>query len=386
MVVDSTSITTRDNISPIQTMRALVACDSFKDALPAEQVCRAIATGLKKTQRAIVVEEMPLSDGGEGLLRAVGSRLQIQTVSRQVCDPLFRKIDATLGFSPDRQMAVLELAEASGLERLSQTERNPLLTSTYGTGELLAFAKAQGARKILMGIGGSATNDAGIGAAAALGWRFLDKDGTPLSPIGGELLNIVTIVPPNAELFESMDVLCDVDNPLYGPGGAAFVYGRQKGGDDQSLAVLDAGLRHVAGLVEAQLGHVGYDAVPGAGAAGGFGFGAMSFLGARLRSGIDMVLDLTGFDQAAARADIIITGEGRLDSQSARGKLIQGICTRAGATPVIALCGDLAIGEDQVRALGLSRAVNINPVKRPLPQMLAATAQNLEIAAASLLR
>jgi len=153
----------------------------------------------------------------------------------------------------------------------------------------------------------------------------------------------------------------------------------------QLHAILDAGLRHIAGLVEAQLGHLGYGAVPGAGAAGGFGFGAMSFLGARLKSGIDMVLDLTGFDQAAARADIIITGEGRLDGQSARGKLIQGICARAGATPVIALCGDLAIGEDEVHALGLSRAVNINPVKRPLAQMLAATAQNLEIAAAALL-
>src|SRR3954469_15738773 len=191
-------------------MRALVACDSFKDALPAQQVCRAIATGLKSKHGSIAVEEMPLSDGGEGLLRAVGSRLQIQTIRRQVADPLFRKIDAAMGLSPDRQMAVLELAEASGLERLSPGERNPLATSTFGTGELLAFAKAQGARKILMGIGGSATNDAGMGAAAALGWRFLDRDGVPLRPVGGALLNIVTIVPPDKALFETMDVLCDV--------------------------------------------------------------------------------------------------------------------------------------------------------------------------------
>jgi glycerate kinase len=181
-----------------------------------------------------------------------------------------------------------------------------------------------------------------------------------------------------------MDVLCDVTNPLYGPTGASWIYGRQKGGDDRTLAELDDGARHIAALVEQQTGRKGLAQTQGAGAAGGLGFGAMAFLNATLRRGIDVVLDMVGFDAAAARADLIITGEGHIDRQSAQGKLIQGVCVRAGLVPVIALCGKLSADPDQLRAIGLKAAYSINTTEKPLAEMLAETAANLEKTAARL--
>jgi glycerate kinase len=201
-------------------------------------------------------------------------------------------------------------------------------------------------------------------------------------PDGGHLKDIVKLTPA-AFPFESMDVLCDVTNPLFGPTGAAWIYGPQKGGTKESLTFLDEGLRHIAGLVTAQLGR-DIASTPGAGAAGGLGFGAMAFFGATLRRGIEIVLDMTGFDAAAKEADLIITGEGHLDGQSAQGKLIQGLCGRAGNTPVVALCGKLSATPDQIQTIGLKSAQCINAQERPLAEMLANTAANLEKAAAAL--
>ncbi|HWY60784.1 MAG TPA: glycerate kinase [Rhizomicrobium sp.] len=367
-------------------MRVLIACDSFKDALPADQVCRAIARGLLRTHPGVQVSEMPLSDGGEGVLDIMRRTLSLRPVALEVADPLGRPVMASYGISADGETAVVEMAGASGLQLLSLEERNPLLTSTFGTGQLLAAARTHGAKRALLGIGGSATNDAGVGAAAALGWQFLDEKGKPVKPDGGNLLNIARIIPPVEMPFARMDVLCDVTNPLYGPTGAAWIYGHQKGGNDQSLAQLDAGLRHIAALVEKQTGRKGLAETPGAGAAGGMGFGALAFMNATLKRGIDMVLDLVGFDAAAARADLIITGEGHLDGQSAQGKLIQGVCARAGKVPVIALAGKLSISPEQIKSIGLAAAYSINTAERPLPEMLAATAENLEKTAAALLR
>lgn len=363
-------------------MNILVACDSFKDALPADAVCRAIAAGLRKSHPQAAIAEMPLSDGGEGLLDVLRGPLQLQWIETEAADPLGRAIKARYGLSADRQTCVVEMAEASGLQRLTLAEREPRKTSTFGTGQLLADARTKGARRAILAIGGSATNEAGIGAAAALGWRFLDDDGNDVAPDGGHLGRIKTLVPAPPP-FESMEVLCDVTNPLFGPSGASFVYGRQKGGSDEVLAELDEGLKHLASLVRAQLGH---DAAgqPGAGAAGGLGFGAVAFLGARLRRGIEVVLDLTGFEKAARQADLIITGEGHLDGQSAQGKLIQGLCGRAQGTPVIAFCGKLSTTQEQLGAIGLKAAYCINPQQRPLAEMLAGTAANLERMAAQL--
>ncbi len=365
-------------------MHVLIACDSFKDALDAENVCHAIARGLKRAHPGIGVTEMPLSDGGEGVLDILRKALALKSLSLEVCDPLGRPVQASYGISADGTTTLVEMATASGLQLLTQAERNPLLTSTFGTGQLLADARARGARTALLAIGGSATNDAGIGMAAALGWQFLDAGGAAVKPNGGGLQRIAKIVPPPQKLFDKVEVLCDVTNPLFGPNGAAWIYGPQKGGNQESLTHLDQGLRHIAALVAGQLGKPGLADVPGAGAAGGLGFGGMAFLDATLKRGIEMVLDLVGFDAAVRQADLVITGEGHIDGQSLQGKLIQGVCARAGKTPVVALCGKLSASEEDVRAVGLKGAWCINAVQRPLAEMLAATPQNLEQTAATL--
>jgi glycerate 2-kinase len=365
-------------------MRVLIACDSFKDALAAPEVCRAIAKGFLKTHPGADVIEMPLSDGGEGVLDILRQVLRLQPVSLEVCDPLGRPITASYGISADGKTALVEMAAASGLQILTLAERNPLLTSTFGTGQLLADAKARGIQHILLAIGGSATNDAGIGAAAALGWQFRDANGVPVMPTGGNLSKIARMIPPAEVPFPRMDVLCDVTNPLSGPTGASWIYGRQKGGNDQMLAELDDGTRHIAALFEQQTGRKGLAGMQGAGAAGGLGFGAVAFMNATLKRGIDVVLDMVGFDAAAAGADLIITGEGHIDGQSVQGKLVQGVCARAGHAPVIALCGKLSAGTDQIHAIGLKAAYSINKTQKPLDEMLAATAANLEETAASL--
>jgi glycerate kinase len=325
---------------------------------------------------------MPLSDGGEGLLDVLQAPLQLQWIETEAADPLGRPIKARYGLSADHNTCVVEMAEASGLQRLSLAERDPRKTSTFGTGELLADAKTRGAKRAILAIGGSATNDAGIGAAAALGWHFLDEAGRDVPPNGGHLAQVVELAPAAAP-FESMEVLCDVTNPLFGPLGASRIYGRQKGGSDAVLAELDEGVKHFAALVKAQL-DCDVAEQPGAGAAGGLGYGAVAFLGARLRRGIEIVLDLTGFDAAARQADVIITGEGHLDGQSAQGKLIQGLCGRSHGTPVIALCGKLSTTQEQIEAIGLKAAYCINKDERPLAEMLANTAANLKRMAAQL--
>jgi glycerate kinase len=365
-------------------MHVLIACDSFKDALDAENVCGAIARGLRHAHPGIETTEMPLSDGGEGVLEILHKALDLRNLNLKVSDPLGRPVQASYGLSADGGTALVEMATASGLQLLTQAERNPLLTSTFGTGQLLADARTRGAKTALLAIGGSATNDAGIGMAAAMGWQFLYASGDPVKPTGGNLQRIAKIIPPPHPLFDKVEVLCDVTNPLYGPKGAAWVYGPQKGGNQESLTHLDEGLRHIAALVADQLGKPGLADIPGAGAAGGLGFGGMAFMNATLKRGIEMVLDLVGFDAAVRRADLVITGEGHIDGQSLQGKLIQGVCQRAGKTPVIALCGKLSASAEDIKAVGLKAAWSINKMERPLAEMLAATGANLERTAAEL--
>ncbi len=213
--------------------------------------------GLTRAHPGVDVTEMPLSDGGEGVLDILRRALGLKDIVLEVADPLGRPVKASYGLSADGSTALVEMATASGLQLLTQAERNPLLTSTFGTGQLLADAKRRGATKALLCIGGSATNDGGIGMAAALGWQFLDAAGQPVKPDGGHLQQIARIIPPAQLPFEKVEVLCDVTNPLYGPTGASAIYGPQKGGTTQSIAQLDAGLRHLAALVEQQSGRGG---------------------------------------------------------------------------------------------------------------------------------
>ncbi len=366
-------------------MHILIACDSFKDALPAEAVCAAIARGFAKAHPDARITEMPLSDGGEGVLDILRRGLSLTTRQVEASDPLGRPILAAYGISADGGTALVSMAEASGLQRLTQAERDPLLTSTFGTGLLLADARAQGVRRALLAIGGSATNDAGVGMAAALGWRFLDAAGRAVPPQGGRLADIATIVPPPRPLFAQAEVLCDVTNPLYGPNGAAFVYARQKGGTDESIARLDAGLRHIAALTEKLLGRPGLAEMPGAGSGGAVSASARSPFSTP-RCGAASRWCSTWWDSMPPRPPPTLSSpaRGRIDSQSLQGKLIQGVCGRAGNTPVIALCGKLAAAPEDVRRVGLKAAYSINESERPLAEMLAATAANLERTAARL--
>jgi glycerate 2-kinase len=364
-------------------MNILIACDSFKDALNATAVCQAIEKGLLLANPAFKTRVFPLADGGEGLSDILNYHLGLTKIEVEVQDPLFRETKASYSFSQDQQTAFIEMAQAAGLQLLQNEERNPLLTSTFGVGEMVNHAIQSGAKRIVMGIGGSATNDLGIGMAVALGWQFLDEGKNVLSPIGGNLGKIRSIVNPDLTKYEgiSFDVMSDVKNPLLGPNGAAHVYSRQKGADDATITQLEKGAQH---FLQAAKVPAGKAEVPGAGAAGGMGFGLVHFLNASLKSGIDTMMDLTHFNQQVAWADLIITGEGRLDSQTAHGKLIAGIVNRAKLKPVIALCGALDASPQTLKDLGLKAAFSITPKPCTLAEALTATAENLEKVAFSL--
>lgn len=360
-------------------MQILVAADSFKDALDAPAVCEAISRGLRAAGHT--VQAFPLADGGEGTAAVLSAHHDGQLETVTVHDPLLRPIEATYGRSGDAKTAYIEMAAAAGLPLLTATERDPLLTSTYGVGELILAAYRGGARHFILGVGGSATNDAGLGMAAALGYRFYTADGGLVDqPIGQDLLRIqhiddryVSINPTEI----TVEVLCDVTNPLFGPNGAAHVYAPQKGADGITVTALDTGLEHMGKLLERHF-MIQVNEVPGAGAAGGMGAGAMAFLGGRLVPGAATILRYTGFSAAVAEADYVVTGEGRLDGQTLSGKLIHTVCQAAGDTPVIALCGSLDLEPAAFDRLGLRAAFSISPGALSLPDALAGTATNLE--------
>lgn len=371
-------------------MNILVAPDSFKDALPALEVCKAIERGLLRSLPAATVQLFPMADGGEGTAEVLAWHLSGRLVEVQVSDPLFRPIEAQ--YFSFGKMVFVEMAEASGLQKLGVGERNPLKTSTFGTGELLGHAIQSNAEAVYLAIGGSATNDAGMGMAAALGWRFLDENGQVLLPIGENLSRVKTILPPPAELLltskqVAWTVLCDVDAPLCGPNGAAHVYARQKGADDAAIAQLEIGLQHYSEVVEKTLGK-DFSQVPGAGAAGGLGFGAMAFLSANFQSGAETIMQLTDFEELVGKTDLIITGEGRLDGQTGQGKLVATICRKAKAhgVPVIAICGEVTASETELVELGLLKAVQIKEPDEPLAKAIARTATALEQLAYNVLK
>ncbi len=368
----------------------LIATDSFKDALPALEVCRAIARGIQLASPAARVVLFPLGDGGEGTAEVLAHHTGGSMVSVEVKDPLFRSVQAVYGLSADGRTAFIEMAAASGLERLKPSERDALQTTSYGTGELILDAIQRGARHLILCIGGSATHDCGAGMAEALGYTFLDAGGQPVSPVGGNLARIAQIDPAGLRFHPAevtVEVLCDVSNPLCGPHGAAYTFARQKGAGDRAVMQLEAGTRHFAILLQEQFGKDVMN-LPGAGAAGGMGAGAVSFLNARLVPGIEAVLELTRFREALAQSDYLITGEGRLDGQTLHGKLISGITTLAKEyrIPVFALCGSLQLGPGDVEALGLVAACSIQSQPATLAEAIADTARNLEYAAFSVAR
>ena len=301
-------------------MNILICPDKFKGSLSAQQVAEALATGILNKRKKSSIQCIPLADGGEGTLEVVQQMHGGEWISVQVNDPLFRTIEANYLWLADQKTAYIEMARASGLGLLLKKEQNPLKTSTFGTGELIRHAAKAGATTIVLTIGGSATNDAGIGMAAALGYSFLDAAGAVLEPIGENLSLISEIKGTKPYPTIQFIVLSDVANPLHGPDGAAHVYAKQKGANLKSIKQLDNGLINVAKWLPA--------AMPGAGAAGGLGAGAVHFLGARLEPGAEWLLNKIHIDRAIRKADFIITGEGKIDQQSWSGKLISNVIAR----------------------------------------------------------
>lgn len=372
-------------------MRIVVAPDSFKEALPARQVCEAIARGIRRACPDATIDLLPMADGGEGTVDALVAATNGQLRESTVTGPLGKPVRARWGtLGDDTGTAVLEMAAASGLGLVPPDRRDPLLTTTFGTGELIAAALNSGVRRILIGVGGSATNDGGAGAAQALGVRFIDHNGQalPNGLSGGRLGLIARIDPASRDPRIGrvpIEVACDVDNPLCGPRGAAAVYGPQKGADPESVRILDANLAHLADVIQQDLNMQVRD-IPGAGAAGGLGAGLLAFFGAKLRPGIQMVMDALRFSERIAGADLIITGEGRLDRQSMMGKLIEGVgrAAKAAGTPVIAMVG--SIGQDADDALEVLQSYHcINPPNTPPAEALPQTATRLEQTAARVL-
>ncbi len=301
-------------------MNILICPDKFKGSLSAREAAEALAKGILNKRKKSSIQCIPLADGGEGTLEVVQQMHGGQWVSVQVNDPLFRPIEASYLWLADQKTAYIEMARASGLGLLLKKEQNPLKTSTYGTGELIRHAAEAGATTIVLTIGGSATNDAGIGMAAALGYTFVGATGATLEPIGENLLHIVEIKGSNPYPAIQFIVLSDVSNPLHGSNGAAQVYAKQKGANAASIKQLDKGLINISQWLSAD--------TPGAGAAGGLGAGALYFLGAKIEPGAEWLLNKIHIDRAIRKADFIVTGEGKIDQQSWSGKLISNVIAR----------------------------------------------------------
>ena len=340
-------------------MKIVVAMDSFKGSLPAVRACDIVAAALRAVRPEVEVVVRPMADGGEGTSTALMAAAGGQWVARTVTGPLPQmRVEAGFVWLPQRRTAVVEMATASGLQLLDPQQQNPLLTTTCGTGELIAAAIERGAGRVLLAVGGSATVDGGVGAATALGWRLLTEDGRDI-PLGGAgVAEIHKMIRPGTALRADVEVLCDVDNPLCGPHGAARVYGPQKGATPEMVETLEAGLAHLAKLVKEHLGRDVAD-LPGAGAAGGLAAGAVAFMNARLVSGIDTVMSYSGLPEALSGADWVVTGEGCLDEQSLRGKVVSGVTriARQTGTKVAVLAGRVLLSPEQYRAAGIETAL-----------------------------
>lgn len=326
-------------------MKVVLAFDSFKGSLSSLEVADAVAQELLEAAPGCEMLKIAIADGGEGTVLALTQTTGGELAEVMVNDPLGRPLRATYGLIDQGRTAVMEMASASGLALLSREERMPLLTSTFGFGQMVADALDRGCRRFLIGIGGSATNDGGTGMLSALGYRFLDSDGQVLDGCGASLERIAVI--DDSSIHESLRdsefiIACDVTNPLCGPDGAAFVYAPQKGADAEMVRLLDRGLANLAECIRAYNGKDVMN-MPGAGAAGGLGAAFSAFLDARLERGVDMVLDAVRFDELIAGSALVLTGEGRMDAQTLMGKAPAGVMRRAAAQgiPTVAICGTM---------------------------------------------
>ncbi|KZE64131.1 glycerate kinase [Fictibacillus phosphorivorans] len=373
-------------------MKIVIAPDSFKESMTAAEVCKAVEAGFRKVFKDAEYVYIPVGDGGEGTVQSVVDATGGEIVNVRATGPLGEKVNAFYGLTGDGKTAVIEMAAASGLHLVPREMRNPLVTSTRGTGELILDALDKKVERIVLGLGGSATNDGGAGMASALGVKFLDVNGEELPPGGeplGELLTIDVSGIDKRLKSVKVDVACDVTNPLTGPLGASAVFGPQKGATPEMVGILDNSLKRYAEVVERNLG-VEVDSLPGAGAAGGLGAGVVAFLDGKLQSGIDLVLDVIGFEDAVRDADLVITGEGRIDFQTVHGKAPVGVAKRAkavaGEVPVVAIAGSIGPDYEAVFEHGIDAVFSVVNGVVTLEEALANGSVNVEKTAENIAR
>ncbi|WP_017732950.1 glycerate kinase family protein [Nafulsella turpanensis] len=367
-------------------MHFLIAPDKFKDALSARQAAEALQEGILAAFPSATITLLPLADGGEGTAAILTHLHKGNWMETEVRGPSGKKITARWGFAPQQKEAYLELASASGLQLLSSEKRNPLYTSTYGTGELIAVTLEAGAQSIILGLGGSATNDGGAGMAAALGFRFLDRKGQPIQhPNGMRLKDIHHIDSSHTNpLLKSCTITaaCDIQHPLLGPSGATYTFASQKGAKAEDLLLLEAGMENLASVVERDLGK-SIRSFAGGGAAGGTGAGAFAFLNAELESGAELILQSSGFKQQLQQTDWLITGEGQFDDTSLQGKITGRVCELANSRniPTLVFCGNSSIREKESYPLGVKEIIVISAQEKSLSAALLQTEKNLKQAA-----
>ncbi|MBQ9938864.1 MAG: glycerate kinase [Oscillospiraceae bacterium] len=370
-------------------MKFILVPDSFKGTVSATQICGIMRDALQRHLPGCEVVSFPVADGGEGTVSCFVEAMQGELCSCAVSGPFFDKVDSFYGIITDnggKKTAVIEMAAAAGLPlaEASVNGKDPLKATTYGVGELMLEAVKNGCEKIILGLGGSATNDGGCGAAAAVGVRFYDANGEQFIPLGGSLSQIdridVSEIDPALRNVEIV-TMCDVDNPLFGESGAAYIFSPQKGADADTVKVLDQNLIDLDKAIQRSLGLELADR-PGAGAAGGMGIGMMAFFSSKLTSGITVVLDTVGFDDAVKGATMVFTGEGRIDGQSVRGKVISGVTQRAkqAGVPVTVIAGDAAEGVEAAYDLGVTAIFSTNRVAKPFSEIKHQSADNLAFA------
>jgi len=370
--------------------RYVIAPDSFKGTMSSLEICDLIEYVIRQEDPDAHVVKVPIADGGEGFVEAYLNMCGGSTYEEEVSGPLFNPVNARWGMLTDGQTAIIEMSSAAGLTILPVEERNPEKTTTSGVGELIVCAVQKGAQKIILGLGGSATNDGGIGMAHVLGYRFLDDKGNVLSPVGSNLIHISRITAPHIKLIpESIlfEAACDVNNTIFGSNGAAYIYGPQKGADLSMVERLDRGLENLAHHIQTDLG-IDIVNLPGGGAAGGLGAGTAAFLGAKLHSGIDLLLDAVGFDDIVCGADYVFTGEGRLDGQSISGKAPVGIARRAKRhnVPVIGIAGSIGRDIDLLYDMGFTSIISTISSPGTLEETLDLCREDLSAAVKSIIR
>ncbi|NPC94906.1 glycerate kinase [Bacillus sp. WMMC1349] len=363
-------------------MKVVIAPDSFKESMTSMEAAQSIEKGFKAVFPDAEYLKIPVADGGEGTVQALVDATGGTLLDKMVTGPLGAPVKAVYGLLGDGKTAVIEMTEASGLHLVPPKQRNPLVTTTRGTGELILDAVEKGAAKIIIGLGGSATNDGGAGMASALGVKFLNQDGQEIQDGGGYLSQIEQMdmsgLHPTLRHVK-FEAACDVDNPLTGPRGASAIFGPQKGATEEMVINLDHHLKHYAQVINQEL-NCDTDSLPGAGAAGGLGAGLHAFLNTELKSGVDIVLDTLAFSEFIKGADLVITGEGKIDGQTIYGKTPAGVAKRASAAniPVIAFTGSLGMGWEHVYDKGISALFSIVPGICSLEDSLANGSINLE--------